>query len=83
MFHILPAIDSLDQHLYHLKHHPEAYRPPLCPHCGRGGAVKIIASIEDPTVIRKILAHLDQKVSLQQAGCLPESQAPPPTAVFD
>lgn len=37
MCHILPAIDSLDQHLYHLKHHPEAYRPQQCPHCGRGG----------------------------------------------
>jgi hypothetical protein len=52
-----------------------------CSECG--GDVKIIASIEDPVVIRKILAHLDQKVSLQQAGCLPESRAPPRTAVFE
>ena len=37
MHHILPAIDSLDQHLYHLEHHPEAYRPQQCPHCGLGG----------------------------------------------
>jgi hypothetical protein len=32
---------------------------------------------EDPVVIRKILAHLDQNVSLQQVACLPESRAPP------
>ncbi len=37
MCRILPAIESLDQHLYHLEHHPEAYRPPQCPHCGVGG----------------------------------------------
>jgi len=37
MCHILPAIDSLVQHIYHLKHHPEAYRPQRCPHCARGG----------------------------------------------
>ena len=37
MCRILPAIDSLDQHLYHLDHHPQAYRPAQCPHCGLGG----------------------------------------------
>lgn len=37
MCRILPAIDSLDQHLYHLQHYPEAYRPQQCPHCGLGG----------------------------------------------
>ncbi len=37
MSRILPAIESLDQHLYHLKHHPESYRPPQCPHCGLRG----------------------------------------------
>jgi len=46
-----------------------------CSECG--GYVKIIASIEDPVVIRKILAHLDQNVSWQQVTCLPESRAPP------
>ena len=46
-----------------------------CSECA--GNVKIIASIEDPVVIRKILAHLDQNVSLQQVTCLPESRAPP------
>ena len=51
-----------------------------CSECG--GTVKIIASIEDPIVIRKILAHLDQKASMQQAACLPESRAPPPTGLI-
>ncbi len=46
-----------------------------CSECG--GNVKIIASIEDPVVIRKILDHLDQNVSLLQVTCLPESRAPP------
>ena len=30
-----------------------------CEHCG--GAVKVIASIEDPAVIKQILAHLDRR----------------------
>ncbi len=34
MCRILPAIDSLDQHLYHLAHHPEAFRPQQCPQRG-------------------------------------------------
>lgn len=37
MSRILPAIDTLDQHLYHLEHHPEAYCPQRCPHCGMEG----------------------------------------------
>ena len=37
MYRILPAIESLDQHLYHLEQHPEAYRPERCPHCGLSG----------------------------------------------
>ena len=32
-----------------------------CSECG--GDVRIIASIEDPVVIRKILAHLDEKAA--------------------
>lgn len=35
MKHILPAIDSLDQHLFHLDQQPDAYRPEQCPHCGK------------------------------------------------
>ena len=37
MCRIVPAIESLDQHLYHLQHDPEAYRPRQCPHCGLVG----------------------------------------------
>ena len=51
-----------------------------CNKCG--GDVKIIASIEDPVVIRKILAHLDEKVTPTGAGLLPESRAPPATGLF-
>jgi len=36
-----------------------------------GGAVKIIASIEDPTVINQILAHLDQRVASSKVARLP------------
>jgi len=46
-----------------------------CAKCG--GEVRIIASIEDPGVIRKILAHLDEKVIPTGTGMLPESRAPP------
>ena len=52
-----------------------------CSECG--GEVKIIASIEDPLVIKKILAHLDQKVSVQQAAGLPQSRAPPQTGSYE
>ena len=34
MCRILPAIESLNQYLYYLKHHADAYRPSHCPHCG-------------------------------------------------
>jgi len=51
-----------------------------CNKCG--GDVKIIASIEDPDVIRKILAHLDEKVTPTATGLLPESRAPPATGLF-
>jgi rRNA maturation protein Nop10 len=43
-----------------------------CPSCG--GAVKIIASIEDPPVIERILNHLARK---DLPGLWPEPRAPP------
>ncbi len=46
-----------------------------CSECG--GAVKIIASIEDPAVIRKILAHLDGKAATAGTRLVPESRGPP------
>jgi hypothetical protein len=51
-----------------------------CSECG--GEVRIIACIEDPEVIRKILAHLDQTVTPTKTGLLPESRAPPATGLF-
>ena len=46
-----------------------------CSACG--GAVKIIACIEDPVVIRKILDHLKEKGECPEGIRLPESRAPP------
>ena len=42
-----------------------------------GGAVKVIACIEDPVVIKKILDHLKQKAETDEPSPLPESRAPP------
>jgi len=43
-----------------------------------GGGVRIIACIEDPAVIEKILTHLMEKAAPEPAGLLPEGRAPPP-----
>ena len=48
-----------------------------------GGAVKVIACIEDPVVIEKILTHLNEKALPIQAPLLPESRAPPQADWFD
>ena len=37
MSRIVPAIDTLGQHVHQLAHHPEAYRPHRCPYCNRSG----------------------------------------------
>jgi len=46
-----------------------------CRDCG--GAVRIIACIEDPVVIEKILTRLDKKDTPQGTGLFPEGRAPP------
>jgi hypothetical protein len=46
-----------------------------CPACG--GALRIIACIEDPVVIEKILAHLDAKAAAAQAARPPPCRGPP------
>ncbi len=46
-----------------------------CPECG--GAVKVIACIEDPVVIEKILPHLNEKAASAGTGLLPASRVPP------
>ena len=38
-----------------------------------GGAVKVVACIEDPVVIEKILTHLKEKAVSVGAGLLPAS----------
>ena len=54
-----------------------------CSDCG--GDVRIIASIEDPVVIQKILAHLANTVSSAALALLPECRAPPslPVGLLD
>ena len=46
-----------------------------CSECG--GDVKIIASIEDPVVIKTILAHLDKKGAFSGNRLLPDCRASP------
>lgn len=52
-----------------------------CAQCG--GMVKVIASIEDPVVIEKILSHLNKKNSKIDRERLPESRAPPQFNLFE
>jgi hypothetical protein len=53
-----------------------------CPACG--GAVRIIACIEDPAVIAKILSHFDAKApGGAEAARWPPCRAPPRTRLFD
>jgi len=53
----------------------------VCTQCG--GPVKVIASIEDPDVIKKILEHLKKKDDTQEAVQLPDARAPPQGRLFD
>jgi len=52
----------------------------ICSKCG--GEVKVIACIEDPAVIKKILTHLLEKMTTA-VGVLPEVRAPPQNILFD
>jgi hypothetical protein len=52
-----------------------------CSACG--GAVKVIACIEDPLVIDKILTHLNEKAASAGMGLLPQVRAPPQAGLFD
>jgi len=52
-----------------------------CPACG--GAVRIIACIEDPAVIGKILTHLDAQASAPPAAIRLPCRAPPQRERFD
>lgn len=50
-----------------------------CEHCG--GAVKVIASIEDPAVIKQILEHLDRRAQATPLSFRPFARAPPQQAL--
>ena len=52
-----------------------------CKQCG--GEVKVIASIEDPVVIEKILSHINEKKSVVAPDFLPEDRAPPQLGLFN
>ncbi len=47
------------------------------------GPVKIVACIEDPAVIRKILEHLRKKESKDSQAQLAPERAPPQIKLFD
>ena len=50
-----------------------------CEDCG--GAVRVIASIEDPLVINRMLAHLERQQPSDREGHAQGPGAPPVTAV--
>jgi len=52
-----------------------------CSECGDD--VRIIACIEDPAAISKILTYLDDKVATVGTARLPQCRAPPATGLFD
>ena len=51
-----------------------------CSECG--GDVRIIASIEDPVVIQKILVHLDDNATSVATTLLPDCRASPIVGLF-
>ena len=51
-----------------------------CKSCG--GHIKIIACIEDPVVIEKILTHIDNKAACGAARRLPPCRAPSQASLF-
>jgi len=56
---------------------PGAHPIPSASLQGCGGAMKVIACIEDPIVIKQILDHLKHKAETSGTRALPESRAPP------
>ena len=47
-----------------------------------GGTAKVIACIEDPVVIKKILTYLEEKLPTRAVLLLPDSRAPPQSCLF-
>lgn len=52
-----------------------------CSECG--GFVKVIAAIEEPALIKKILGHVNQKPMTEEDNQLPLPRAPPQMTLFD
>ena len=52
-----------------------------CKQCD--GALKVIASIENPVVIENILSHLNEKKSVVVPDFLSKDRAPPQRGLFD
>jgi hypothetical protein len=52
----------------------------MCRVCG--GSARVIACIEDPVIIKKILVHLQEKLPARAALLLPDSRAPPQSGMF-
>mgnify|MGYP000669109480 CR=1 FL=1 len=52
----------------------------VCDICGK--KVKVIACIEDPVIIKKILAHLKEQTSVTKKYTLPEGRSPPQRGLF-
>jgi hypothetical protein len=46
-----------------------------------GGTARVIACIEDPVIIKKILTYLEEKLPTR-AALLPDSRAPPQSSLF-
>ncbi len=51
----------------------------VCDHCG--GAVKVLASIEDPAVIKQTFKHLDRRAQATPLSLRPCARAPPQHAL--
>jgi len=52
----------------------------VCDICGK--KVKVIACIEDPVVIKKILAHLKEQTPNTIKYVMPECRSPPQSRLF-
>jgi hypothetical protein len=48
----------------------------------RVAAGEVIACIEDPVVIKKVLTYLEEKLPTRAALLLPDSRAPPQSGLF-
>ena len=81
----LPTLDELPERPTRKRRAPMTWAQRLkrvfdidvetCRACG--GALRVIACIEEPAVIKKILEHLNEKGTFAAKGLLPHTRAPP------